>query len=605
MGVESPHRCVAVSAVSNISCYCFADLTGLKELREELISFCKERSLKGTILLSTEGINFFVAGGEREIWELIERLREIPGLEAINPKWSPSEDQPFSRMLVRIKKEIIAFGVEGIAPARYTSPRIEARELKQWLDEGRPVVLYDTRNDYEVRLGTFKNAIPAGVDHFRQFPEAVARLPEELKDAPIVTFCTGGIRCEKAAPFMESVGFRNIYQLEGGILKYFEEVGGDHYEGECFVFDRRVGVDPGLRETSTDVCFACQAPLDENEQADPRFVQGVSCPHCYKPDEVRQAEQVMKRQAAIARVCSPLPGSQPYDNVCPVRIPTGCDQLTLLDALCRMFSHVERDFWVGLFSEGKLLKADGTPASPEGGVRSGEKYLRLLPGTVEAPVATDIRVLHEDESIVVLHKPAPLPMHPSGRYHRHTLQWLVNAAWAPEKPRAVHRLDANTTGLVLFGRSRRRAGLLQEGFKNGSIEKIYLARVKGHPEWSDFECDSPISRESSRMGTRTVDEEDGHEARTRFTVLSRDSDGTTLLEARPLTGRTNQIRIHLWQLGFPILGDQAYLSDGELGETQTLSLEDPPLCLHAWKLSFDHPLHGRRMEFVDERPSWA
>lgn len=594
-----------MAAVSNISCYCFAELTGLKELREELISFCKERALKGTILLSTEGINFFIAGGERQIWELVERLRKIPGLEAIQPKWSPSDEQPFSRMLVRIKKEIIAFGVEGIAPAKYTSPRLPARELKKWLDEGRPVVLYDTRNDYEVRLGTFKNAIPAGVDHFRQFPDAVARLPEELKEAPIVTFCTGGIRCEKAAPFMESVGFRNVYQLEGGILKYFEEVGGDHYEGECFVFDRRVGVDPGLRETSTDVCFACQAPLDEAEQADPRFVQGISCPHCYKPDEVRQAEQVMRRQAALERVSHPLPGSRPYDNVCPVRIPASCDGLTLLEALCRMFSHVEREFWVGLFEEGKLLNADQTPARPDGQVRSGGKYLRLLPGTVEAPVATDIRVLHEDESVVVLHKPAPLPMHPSGRYHRHTLQWLVNAAWAPEKPRAAHRLDANTTGLVLFGRSRRRAGLLQEGFKNGSIEKVYLARVKGHPSQDEFECDAAISRGSSRMGTRTVDEDDGQEARTLFKVLSRDSDGSSLLEARPLTGRTNQIRIHLWQIGFPIVGDQAYLSDGELGETQTIPLEAPPLCLHAWKLSFDHPTDGRRMEFTDERPEWA
>jgi len=214
-------------------------------------------------------------------------------------------------------------------------------------------------------------------------------------------------------------------------------------------------------------------------------------------------------------------------------------------------------------------------------------------------------VLHEDESIVVLHKPAPLPMHPSGRYHRHTLQWLVNAAWSPEKPRAVHRLDANTTGLVLFGRSRRRAGLLQEGFKNGSIEKVYLARVKGHPERDEFECNAAISRDSLRMGTRTVDEDDGHEARTLFKVISRDLDGSSLLEARPLTGRTNQIRIHLWQLGFPILGDQAYLSEGELGETQTISMDDPPLCLHAWKLSFDHPFDGRRMEFTDEKPVWA
>jgi UPF0176 protein len=590
---------------TNISAYRFAELRDLKALREHLLAFCKGRRLKGTILLSTEGINLFIAGEPERVDELVAEIRRVPGLETLQPKHSPSDHQPFSRMLVRIKKEIIAFGVEGIEPAKYTSPRVDAVTLKQWLDEDRQVVLYDTRNDYEVKLGTFRGAIPAGVGQFREFPEAVAALPAEMKERTIVTFCTGGIRCEKAAPFMERAGFKNVFQLEGGILKYFEEVGGAHYDGECFVFDQRVGVDPALRETPSAVCFACQTPLDETEQADPRYVAHQSCPHCYKSDADQLAERIARRQAALENVCSPLPGSAAYDNRCPVRIPADCDGLTLLDALCQLFGHVERAFWDDLFAQGKVLLLSGEPAAPARIVRGGESYLRSLPATVEPDVSTDIRVLHEDEAIVVLHKPAPLPMHPSGRFHRHSLQWLVNAAWNPEKPRAVHRLDANTTGLVVFGRTRRHAGRIQEAFKRGAVEKVYLVKCQGHPDEDAFECDAPISREASRLGARTIDEEDGHEAKTLFKVLAREADGTALLEARPITGRTNQIRVHLWQLGHPVVGDPAYLANGTPGEKQTLEMGDPPLCLHAWRLAFEHPVDGRRMEFVDPLPAWA
>jgi len=179
-----------------------------------------------------------------------------------------------------VKKEIIAFGVEGVDPVRKASPKISARELKAWLDEGRPLVLLDTRNDYEVRLGTFKGALPAGVANFRDFPTAVRKLPADLKSQPVVMFCTGGIRCEKAGPFMEMEGYTNILQLDGGILKYFEEVGGAHYDGECFVFDHRVGVGPDLRETESVICFNCQMPLTKAEQRLPEYVYEKSCPYC-------------------------------------------------------------------------------------------------------------------------------------------------------------------------------------------------------------------------------------------------------------------------------------------------------------------------------------
>ena len=264
----------------NLSAYKFAPLDGLPELRVKLQEVCRAGQLRGTILLSPEGINFFVAGTRTNVDALLAAVRAVPGLADLTPKESLSAEQPFNRMLVKIKKEIIAFGVPGVDPARHPSPKLSARTLKQWLDEGRPVTLLDTRNDYEVKLGTFRGAVVPHIDNFRDFPAAVKKLPEEMKERPIVMFCTGGIRCEKAGPFMELSGFKHVHQLDGGILKYFEECGGAHYEGECFVFDRRVGVDPALRETNAVLCFACQMPLTVAEQRDPRYVPDISCPHC-------------------------------------------------------------------------------------------------------------------------------------------------------------------------------------------------------------------------------------------------------------------------------------------------------------------------------------
>lgn len=267
--------------ILNIAAYKFAELQDLPELRVRLKEECVALGLKGSILLTPEGINLFIAGEPSSVEQLLATLRSIPGLEQLEEKRSSSTEQPFNRMLVKIKKEIIAFGVEGINPARHTSPRLPAKELKRWLDEGRPVTLLDTRNTYEVNLGTFAGAVTLPIRHFRKFPEAVDALPEDLKQIPVVSFCTGGIRCEKAAPYLERAGFREVYQLEGGILKYFEECGGAHWHGECFVFDKRVGVDPALQETGSQLCFACQEPLTAEEVKDPRYVYEQSCPYCF------------------------------------------------------------------------------------------------------------------------------------------------------------------------------------------------------------------------------------------------------------------------------------------------------------------------------------
>ena len=594
-----------MSAVTNISTYRFAELSGLKDLREELIADCKAWGLKGTILLSTEGINLFVAGAADAIDSLLTKLRKIPGLEALEPKVSISDKQPFNRMLVRVKKEIIAFGIQSIRPANYTSPKIAAGELKRWLDEGRPVTLLDTRNDYEVKLGTFKGALVPNINTFREFPAAVRKLPAELKDQPVVMFCTGGIRCEKAGPFMENEGFRNIYQLDGGILKYFEECGGDHYDGECFVFDQRVGLDPGLRETDCAICFACQAPLDPADQEDPRQVEGVSCPYCFVSAPERMNQRIAELHQAIFQASHPLPGSIPLENRRPVNIPAAHDGRVLLEVLVDLFPQISPSEWETRCEAGRFVNYGGTVRGKSHIVRGGERILQVFPPAVEPPVSADIRVLFEDEAIIVVQKPAPLPMHASGRFHRNTLQHLLNQAYAPKYPRPVHRLDANTTGLVLFARTRHFCRLLQRQFLEGSVDKRYLVRASGHPQQDAFISEAPISCEPDVMGTRGVDANDGLPSRTDFRVIERCPDGTTLLEARLGTGRTNQIRVHLWQLGLPVVGDPAYLPDGKIGDTQTLAPEALPLQLHAWRLSFRHPRGGQPMEFETARPAWA
>ncbi len=592
--------------ITNIAAYLFARLQDLKPLRERLLTQCKAWSLKGTILLSPEGINLFVAGPGESVDLLVNELREIPGLEKLTPKYSESAHQPFNRMLVRLKKEIIAFGMDSIQPGDYTSTKLSAHTLKQWLDEGRPVTLLDTRNDYEVKLGTFKGAVIPGIKNFREFPDAVRKMPEDMKSQPIVMFCTGGIRCEKAGPFMEQEGFSEIYQLDGGILKYFEECGSAHYDGECFVFDQRVGVDPSLRETTSALCYVCQTPLSTEDQEDFRYVPNVSCPYCFKSDDEKRALEKAQRIETIRRITSPLPGSAPYENLRPLNIPARVEGVSLLEALGGMFPHVPRPDWVRLCEDDMFLDADGHPVAGGKIVRAGERYFRRMPGTVEPEVNADIRIVHEDEALVVLHKPAPLPMHPSGRFNRNTLQYILDEAYAPQKLRPVHRLDANTTGIVVYARTRHFAKLLQHQItSDGGLERVYLARIQGHPSDDSFSCDAPILDEPDKMGSRTVAETGGQTAHTDFVVKERRGDGSALIEARPKTGRTNQIRVHLWHLGFPIVSDGTYLPDGKLGDTQSLSPDSPPMCLHAWRLSFQHPLTGAEMVFEADAPAWA
>jgi len=264
----------------NIAGYKFVVLDDRDALRQPFKAQCDELGLKGTILLSHEGINIFVAGPEQSIATFRAYLSNDERFADIDFKESYSEHQPFNRMNVRLKNEIISVGLPNFDRVESMDGRILPKDLHEKLLNGDEVVLLDTRNTYETRLGTFHNAIELDIDTFRAFPQAVSELEESLKDKEIVMFCTGGVRCEKASVIMKDAGFTNIKQLEGGILGYFEHVGGDYWDGECFVFDKRVALLPDLTETGTTICFACREPLTPKEQLHPAYVPGESCSYC-------------------------------------------------------------------------------------------------------------------------------------------------------------------------------------------------------------------------------------------------------------------------------------------------------------------------------------
>lgn len=237
-----------VNKILNISSYKFVPLPDAQELRPMLLERCLTRALKGTILLAEEGINLFLAGPAEAVRGFVSELHADPRFADIKTKESWSEEPPFHKMLVKVKPEIIRMNHPTIRPAQGRAPAVSPATAKRWLDQGfddngRPVVILDTRNDYEVDEGTFKGAIDWRLTKFTEFPDALRAHKEALQDKTIISFCTGGIRCEKAAIFMQQNGLAHTYQLEGGILKYFEETDGSHFVGGCFVFDDRRAVD--------------------------------------------------------------------------------------------------------------------------------------------------------------------------------------------------------------------------------------------------------------------------------------------------------------------------------------------------------------------------
>jgi len=243
-----------VNTVLNISTYKFVPIADAPALREVLLARAQALQLKGTILLAEEGINMFLAGPAEDVRGFVSQLQQDARFADIAPKESWSDTQPFKKMLVKVKGEIIRMNHPTIKPANGRAPAVAPATVKRWLDqghddEGRPVVTLDTRNDFEVDEGTFEGAIDWRITKFTEFPDAFRAHLDELKDKTVVSFCTGGIRCEKAAILMREEGLEHVYQLEGGILKYFEETDGSHYQGGCFVFDERRALGADLQAT--------------------------------------------------------------------------------------------------------------------------------------------------------------------------------------------------------------------------------------------------------------------------------------------------------------------------------------------------------------------
>ncbi|MET2830444.1 rhodanese-related sulfurtransferase [Mesorhizobium shangrilense] len=299
MTSSTPTNPIRVAAL-----YRFARLDAFEELRAPLAAFCCGRGIKGTLLLAHEGINGTVAGSEADIAALIEHLESIEGLAGLEVKYSAAAEMPFHRMKVRLKREIVTMGVEDIDPAKSAGTYVAPADWNALVSDPATIVI-DTRNAYEVSIGTFKGAVDPATSSFREFPAWVEAHRAELDGRKIAMFCTGGIRCEKATAYVKSLGFEDVFHLKGGILKYLEEVPAEQslWQGECFVFDERVSVSHGLVEGEAELCHACRHPLTGDDRQSPKYTPGVSCPHCFdaRTDEDRQRYAERQRQVELAQ----------------------------------------------------------------------------------------------------------------------------------------------------------------------------------------------------------------------------------------------------------------------------------------------------------------
>ena len=261
--------------------YHFVPLPDFEDLQAPLRASCVDAGVMGTLLLAPEGINGTLAGSRAGIDTVLTRLRADPRFRALDEKRSYADDNPFPRLRIKLKREIVTLGVDGVDPRDQVG---EYDEPEAWnrLLENPEVLVIDTRNDYEVKLGTFRNAVSPETETFREFPDYVERTLKGQEDRPIAMFCTGGIRCEKATSYLQGQGFKQVYHLHGGILKYLETVPKEQslWDGECYVFDERVSVNHDLQPGSAVQCEACGEPLSLAEQASADFEADVSCPHC-------------------------------------------------------------------------------------------------------------------------------------------------------------------------------------------------------------------------------------------------------------------------------------------------------------------------------------
>ena len=284
--------------------YKFVSLPDFNELRQPLLDTMLANGVKGTLLLAEEGINGTVSGTREGIDGLLAWLRSDSRLVDIDHKESYCDEQPFYRTKVKLKKEIVTLGVPGVDPNQRVGTYVDPKDWNALLEDPE-VVLIDTRNDYEVAIGTFDGAVDPKTKSFREFPEYVRANYDPARHKKVAMFCTGGIRCEKASSFMLNEGFEEVYHLKGGILKYLEEVpeAETKWKGDCFVFDNRVTVRHDLSEGEYDQCHACRAPISEADRQSEHYVAGISCPHCWDslPEKTRAGARERQKQIELAR----------------------------------------------------------------------------------------------------------------------------------------------------------------------------------------------------------------------------------------------------------------------------------------------------------------
>ncbi len=283
-----------------VTFYKFVHFPDYVSYQAKILNFCVEKNMKGTLLLADEGINGTVAGIKSNIHKFLQFLKSEDRFSDIKHKESYTDKIPFHRMKVKLKKEIVTLGKPNIYPSEQSGIRVEPKDWNSLISDPN-VVLVDTRNEYEYQIGTFENAISSETINFREFPDFVKRKLDPNKNKKVAIFCTGGIRCEKASAYMLNQGFENVYQLNGGILKYLEDVNLKEslWHGECFVFDSRVSVDYELAKGKYEQCYACRRPLSEEDLQSKSYTKGIACAYCINEKTDNQRERFSERQRQV------------------------------------------------------------------------------------------------------------------------------------------------------------------------------------------------------------------------------------------------------------------------------------------------------------------
>ncbi|WP_100641572.1 rhodanese-related sulfurtransferase [Alteromonas facilis] len=289
-----------MSAITVCALYKFVTLENFEEIRQPLTDVMLKHGIKGTLLLAHEGINGTVSGTPEAIESLLAWLNADERLAPISYKTSIHSEQPFYRTKVKLKKEIVTMGVNGIDPRKTVGTYVKPKDWNDLISDPE-VLLIDTRNDYEIEIGTFQNAINPNTESFREFPQYVKENLDPNKHKKVAMFCTGGIRCEKSTAYLKEQGFDEVYHLEGGILQYLEDVPKENsmWEGDCFVFDNRVAVNHDLEKSVYDQCYACRLPITEEDKQSDKFEAGVSCPKCFGTHSEEQIKRFREREKQV------------------------------------------------------------------------------------------------------------------------------------------------------------------------------------------------------------------------------------------------------------------------------------------------------------------